>query len=111
VQHPGTYEWDVNLTSYVAKLAVRFEAVAVDPGSDDLTFEWDFGDNSTIQNSTVFNDGVGPDPPKSPGGTFPFTATAEFGHSFPGPGTYTVTLTVRDDDGGSSTAIMTITIL
>jgi hypothetical protein len=85
--------------------------VAVDPGSDDLTFEWDFGDNSTIQNSTAFNDGVGPDPPESPGGTFPFTATAEVGHAFANPGTYVVRLTVHDDDGGSSTTSMTIAIL
>lgn len=111
VNHPGTYVWEVDLTPYVARLAVHFKAVAVDPGSDDLTFEWDFGDNSTIQNSTAFNDGVGPDPPESPGGTFPFTATAEVGHAFANPGTYVVRLTVHDDDGGSSTTSMTIAIL
>ena len=110
VQHNGTYVWDVNLTPYVAKLAVRFEAVAVDPGSDDLTFEWDFGDNNTAQNSTVFNDGVRPDPPMSPGGNFPFTADTEVSHVFLSPGTYIVTLRVYDDDGGSTTITMAIMI-
>jgi len=111
VEHPGTYEWDVDLTPYLAQLAVRFSAAASDPGSDDLTFTWDFGDGTPAVSTTVFNDGVAPDAPKSPGGTFPFTATATAAHGFPGPGTYVVTLTVTDDDGGSTTATMTITIL
>ena len=111
VQHPGTYEWDVDVTPYVAALAVRFAASATDAGSDDLAFAWDFGDGTSIATSVAYNDGVGPDPAKSPGGTFPFASAGAVAHAFLAPGTYTVTVTVTDDDGGVATASVTITIL
>ena len=99
------------LTPHVARLAVLFRATASDPGSDDLTFRWDFGDSSPPRSIMAFNVGSGPDPPRSPGGTFPFTATDEASHAFPRPGTYTVTLTVRDDDYGLATIPVTLTTL
>jgi len=111
VQHPGTYVWDVDLTPYLAQLAVTFVAEATDPGSDDLTFAWDFGDGSTTAATTYYNDGLAADPAESPWGTFPFAATDAVSHAFPGAGTYTVTLTVTDDDGGSASATWTIAIL
>ena len=110
VQHPGTYVWDVDLTPYVAQLAVAFVAEASDPGSDDLTFAWDFGDGASAS-ATYYNDGLAADPPESPWGMFPFAATDEVSHAFPGAGTYIVTVTVTDDDGGSASATWTITIL
>ncbi|HEV8594024.1 MAG TPA: PKD domain-containing protein [Thermoplasmata archaeon] len=111
VEHPGTYEWDVDLTQQVAQLAVRFSAEATDAGSDDLTFAWDFGDLTVVESVVVYNDGAAPDPSRSPGGTFPFTATVSVAHAFPGPGTYVITLTVTDDDGGIATATFVVTIL
>ena len=109
-QQPDTYRWDVDLTPYVASLAVTFEADASDPGSDDLLFSWDFGGGASA-GRVVYNDGVAGDAPKSPAGTFPFTARDAISHAFPGPGTYVVTLTATDDDGGAATAEFTITIL
>ena len=110
VQHPGTYEWDVDLTPQLAGLAIRFEASATDPGSDDLTFTWDWGDGTTPTSATVYNQGASADPAKSPAGTFPFAATDARSHAFPGPGTYVLVLTVADDDGGFATTSLTITI-
>ena len=71
-------------------------ASAEDPGSDDLTFTWGFGPSTTY-----FNDGVAPDPPKSPHGVFPFAAADDADVDFVLPGVYEIDVTVTDDDGGS----------
>ena len=76
-------------------------ANATDPGSDDLTFEWEFELGPTIQHVN-YNDGVGPDPPQSPGGNFPFTAADTADHTYGDNAVYALTLTVTDDDGGSA---------
>jgi PKD repeat protein len=80
--------------------SVPFTATATDPGSDDLAFAWDWDDGST-ESRVHLNDGLGPDPHPSPGGTFPFTATDSGTHAWGDDGTYAVTLVVTDDDGGS----------
>ena len=71
-------------------------ASANDPGSDDLTFTWGFGPATTY-----FNDGINPDPPKSPHGVFPFFAADDADVGFVLPGAYVIDVTVTDDDGGS----------
>ena len=68
---------------------MRFTATATDPGSDDLTFTWEWGDGSPATVSFY------PD-----GGTFSFTATDTETHVYAMAGTYDLKLTVRDDDGG-----------
>jgi len=80
---------------------MQFTATASDPGSDDLTFTWEWGDGSPAIARTYYNNGTGPDPYPSPGGTFPFTATDSQVHAYAVAGTYELNLTVRDDDGGS----------
>jgi len=82
---------------------------ATDPGSDDLTFSWLFELGPTVSN-TYFNDGLNPDPPKSPGGTYPFTVSDTAGHTYGDNGVFAITLTVTDDDGGSAYFATTITI-
>lgn len=57
---------------------VRFEAEAHDPGDDELTYVWDFGDGSQP------SEGVD---------------LTETSHRYAEAGDYTVTLTVRDEDG------------
>jgi len=99
VRHPDTWVWEPDLIPTLAALGIAFTATAMDLGSDDLTFEWDFGDGTSAV-STLFNDGFGSDPAKSPFGIFPFTATDSATHLYAASGTYTVTLEVMDDDGG-----------
>jgi hypothetical protein len=78
----------------------EFTATATDPGADDLTFHWDFGDGKTLTN---FYPNLN--------GTFPVVVTDNVGHSYFSVGTFTVTLTVTDDDGGSDSISFLITII
>jgi Mg-chelatase subunit ChlD len=84
-------------------------AASQDQGSDDLTFTWDFEHGPTITN-TYYNDGSGPDPYPSPGGNYPFSATDLVSHTYGDNGVFLVTLTVEDDDGGSTTYVTNITV-
>ena len=52
---------------------LALSAEGTDAGSDDLTFTWSTGDVNTYFNSPA----QVPDPPLSPGGTFPFAAADE----------------------------------
>ena len=86
--------WAVNLTGRLPSSEAIISVLAMDKGSDDLTFTWD-----GVITDTYYNDGVGPDPPNSPGGTFPFSVLDSvritlISASF-------VDLVVSDDDGGS----------
>jgi PKD repeat protein len=75
---------------------------ATDPGSDDLTFTWEFSMGPTFI-TTYYNDGMGPDPADSYlSGVYPFTAVDSASHEYGDNGNYSVTLTVEDDNGGST---------
>jgi PKD repeat protein len=66
-------------------VSTQFSADATDPGDDTLTYTWDFGDGSE-----------------------PVTGR-DVSHLFTDNGDYTITLTVSDEDGGSTTSQTTIT--
>lgn len=56
----------------------RFRAEAIDPGDDELTYTWDFGDGTAAQSGVDLR---------------------EVRHVYSGAGAFTVTLTVIDEDG------------
>ncbi len=68
-------------------MAVDLTVVASDVPADPLTYTWDFGDAS---------------PPVNGGATV--------GHTWANDGVYTVTVTARDDDGGSTTSTVDVTV-
>ena len=68
----------------------NFNAVVSDPGSDELTYNWDFGDGSESLSVTSEQ--------------LPVT------HTYTDNGEYTVTLTVTDDDGDSTTSTIDVTV-
>ena len=81
---PEIVEAGADVTAGPAPLDVLFNAVADDPDGDVLTYTWDFDDGGSA-----------------------FGAEAD--HTFDAAGTYAVTLTVSDPDGGSDSATITIT--
>jgi len=97
VRHSDTWIWSVGLDSVGAGAELRFTATATDPGADNLTFEWDFGDGTPPANITY------------PGFSAPATATDTQVHAFTSPGVYTITLTVWDTDGAATSATISIT--
>jgi PKD repeat protein len=65
--------------------SLLFAASATDPGTDPLSYSWDFGDGSTDQGDSLT-------------------------HVFTDNGSYTVELTVTDGDGGSTSTSSIVTI-
>ncbi len=99
VQHPESYTWEVDLTAAILSHGLTFEATAYDPGADDLTFHWDFGDGTNVTN-------IYP----NPNGSYPVTIVDTVTHAFPGSRTFTITVTVEDDDGGIAQVSYILTI-
>jgi hypothetical protein len=110
VRHSDTWNWTVSLNSLLAGRDISFTATATDPGSDDLTFTWDWGDGTPATATTYYNDGVGPDPYPSPGGTYPFAALDAQTHTYTMTEMYDLKLIVRDDDGGANELLTTIVV-
>ncbi|MFQ6107325.1 MAG: PKD domain-containing protein [Thermoplasmata archaeon] len=109
---------DINIGA-LSGAPLTFVGTATDPGSDDLTFTWDWGDGSNVTTTTYYYDPsrIPPDDPlPSPyepyfGGTTPPLLVEDTQtHAYGAPGTYVVTLTVTDDDGDSTTVTTTITV-
>ncbi|UCE38629.1 MAG: PKD domain-containing protein [Thermoplasmata archaeon] len=95
----NAYTWNIDISDYIVGNTVTFTATAWDPGSDDLTFEWHFGDDGHAGPTTYYNDG-----------TFPMIATDTVTHIYNTPGIYTVTLIITDDDGGETRVIFQVHI-
>lgn len=99
VNHPDRYIWEVNLTAALLSQGLGFEATANDPGADDLTFDWDFGDGTLITNFYP-----------NPTAVFPFEVVDSVSHVFSTSGAYTVNISVTDDDGGVGVATVEVSI-
>jgi hypothetical protein len=99
VMHNETWVWTVaDFNQFAVNQIVHLRSTSHDVGSDDLTFTWDSGDGRAFS-VTVYNNGASPDPYPSPD-VNPITATSEVRLVYSLVGTYTITLTVTDDDGG-----------
>ncbi len=82
-------------------LAVPFAGPISDPGSDDVSVTWSFGD-MTADTATNLVNPPATDPAMSPS-IQPRSFTTSVDHAYSAPCLYRATLSAVDDDGGSAT--------
>jgi PKD repeat protein len=81
---------------------LAFNGSFTDPGwLDTHTSTWNFGDGTVEESGTLTEENEEPDA----------TGTTTVEHIYSDPGTYTVTLTVTDDDGGVGTDTMPVIVV
>ena len=93
-----------------AGASVDFGVRVTDPGSDDLTVAWDWGDGTAAEVSTSLVDPPAQDPPSSPS-IQPRDISAASAHAFAKACVYTSGLKVGDDDGGATTGSLNVIIV
>jgi PKD repeat protein len=91
VKQPRSYLWEVNLSREININTLTFECIATDPGADDLTFYWDFGDGTNIEKyfSNLNKE-------------FPMVIIDRVNHTYQNSGLYKINLIIKDDDGSIS---------
>jgi PKD repeat protein len=66
--------------------AIAFTAIGSDADGDPITYAWDFGDGDTATGATA-------------------------SHTYPAPGSYTATVTAADNQGGTKSATVPVTVV
>jgi len=87
--------------------SVAFSASVADPGSDDITLDWAWGDGTL--GSASFRSASINDPLPSPN-EGPRDITHPLAHTWSAPCLYTANFTATDDDGGDDTAEATVVV-
>ena len=90
--------------------AVGFSGRATDPGSDDLTLTWTWGDGTAPLSTTRLVNPPTADPAVSPS-IQPRDETYAASHTFAGACAYETTFGVTDDDGGAASQTAAVIIV
>jgi PKD repeat protein len=83
---PPTADFDLNRTTVQTGESIRFSDVSTDTDGTIVDREWEFGDGTTASGDATVT------------------------HRYADDGTYTVSLTVTDDDGATATATTEVTV-
>jgi hypothetical protein len=83
---------------------------STDPGSDDLTLAWDWGDGTPVVSTPYLVNPPTPDPAQSPS-IQPRDVTESQVHAYASACTYVIGFTSTDDDAGTSTTTANAIIL
>jgi PKD repeat protein len=89
---------------------LTFDGSSEDPGSDDLTFEWDFDDGTVVTTTYYNNDPINTTDPYPSPDVNPMDVTDTQTHIYASPGTYIVSLPVTDDDSGVGSGTHTVIV-
>jgi hypothetical protein len=104
---------DVNGTPTIiahAGSAVAFAGRSIDPGSDDLTLTWTWGDGTAASQTTSLVNPPGADTALSPS-IQPRDVTSSPSHTFAGACAYETTFAAADDDGGTASQTAAVIIV
>ena len=97
----GTRSWQGTAVVVArAGAPVAFSVAVTDPGSDDITTRWGFGDGGRAVNRSLLHP-PSVDPPASPS-MEPRALTSRVSHTYTRACTRTLTVGAGDDDGGAS---------
>lgn len=110
IDKSGEQTYDgVSATVLPAGEDLTIGVTATDPGSDDLLFEWLWGDGGSDTQTSLVNPPL-PDPPKSPS-VQERNVTLNATHAYTDACLYQLTANLEDDDGGtaSDTAAVVVT--
>jgi PKD repeat protein len=88
--------WDIDLGEHLVGNTVHFQGTVYDPGTDDLTVIWDFGDGTTISSFYPYS------------GTHPVMIEDSVEHIFSKYGELTMTFSAEDDNGGIGADIVIV---
>jgi len=108
VRQGGTYVWTLpNLKDLIdpVGLPLRLHVAASDPGSDDLSFVIDFGNGQSYSETVCNVPDPCPDRYPSPQGS-PIRTGVTATQAYEASDRYAMTITVTDDDGGSSQLVV-----
>jgi len=94
---PEGWNWTVYPTSYLIGHEITFESLTFDPGLDNVTNRWDFGDGTIVSNYHHIS-------------ASPAYFHESMNHTYESTGLFTVQLTATDDDGGICEFSTTINI-
>lgn len=107
---PPTTSWNgQDIVFGTAGTPVPFEARGTDPGSDDLLFDWDYGDGATASHTSLV---APPDPDADPSPSIaPRDVTDAAAHTYAIACAATTGVEVSDDDGGAASDSVQVVIL